>query len=124
MEIRGADEKRENARNSAMVSSILFAFRLRGLVLRSLTMALMLSVRMGYMVRPACMCSLQQLLFTLIPFSPSKEVFVVSFFHLAGLHAYSVASHQRLHGREQAVIQAWEQYFLSCQQLFCSMALL
>ena len=38
------------------------------------------------------------------PGSPSKKVFIVSFFHLARLHAYSVASHQRLHGREEAVI--------------------
>ena len=43
-------------------------------------------------------------LHTLIPFSPSKKVFIVSFFHLARLHAYSVASHQRLHSREKAVI--------------------
>lgn len=62
--------------------------------------------------------------FTLILFCPSKKIFIVSFFHLAGFHAHSVASHQRLHSREQAVVQTWEQYFLGCQQLFCSVTLL
>lgn len=47
MESRVADEKRENARDSAMVSSMLFAFRLRGLVLQSLMMALMLFGKNG-----------------------------------------------------------------------------